>query len=411
MSATNTFASFIAVALLATGCATVGPDDFEAPDARFADAWQDSENNAIGANASDNAEWWKSFNDPVLDTLIVEAHANNLDLEMAGLRVYQARAMLRRLVGGAADGAGFETADANLDGAIATYDDFLVSLTGDVASGYVLLRTLQEQHAFAESNVALQKRSLGLAQERLPASKRTELDVRQAQALLNRTRASIPKLEYDIRRTMNALSVLLARPPGELNAILGGVGTIPTGPDRIETGLPAELLRARPDVRAALAATLQSARIGVTPLKNNMRVQDARLQQRIVNYQLTVLKAAQEVEDALTGYLKAREEVAFREASTSASQQAVDLALAQYRDGAANYPTVLDTQRLLARDQDQLTQARGSVASNLIAAYRAMGGGWQLRLDQSFVGEDVKAQMRERTDWGGLLDLASEQNP
>jgi outer membrane protein TolC len=171
------------------------------------------------------------------------------------------------------------------------------------------------------------------------------------------------------------------------------------------------MLRARPDVRAALAATLQSARIGVTPLKNNMRVQDARLQQRIVNYQLTVLKAAQEVEDALTGYLKAREEVAFREASTSASQQAVDLALAQYRDGAANYPTVLDTQRVLARDQDQLTQARGSVASNLIAAYRAMGGGWQLRLDQSFVGEDVKAQMRERTDWGGLLDLASEQNP
>jgi hypothetical protein len=66
---------------------------------------------------------------------------------------------------------------------------------------------------------------------------------------------------------------------------------------------------------------------------------------------------------------------------------------------------------LLARDQDQLTQARGSVARNLIAAYRAMGGGWQLRLDQSFVGEDVKAQMRERTDWGELLDLASEQNP
>lgn len=413
MPATPVFAILIATALLAAGCTTVGPD-FEVPDARFADAWQDAANNAIGADASDNAEWWKSFNDPVLDTLIVEAHANNLNLEMAGLRVYQARAILRpaaRQANDAAldnDGAGAGTADVNLDGAIASYDDFLVSLTGDVASSYVLLRTLQEQLAFAESNVALQKRSLGLARGRVPANDRTELDVRQALALLNRTQANIPQLEYDIRRTMNALSVLLARPPGELNAILGGVGTIPTGPDRIETGLPADLLRARPDVRAALAATLQSARIGVPVLKNNARVQDARLQERIVNYQLTVLRGAQEVEDALTGYLKSREEVAFREASTTASQQAVDLALAQYRSGAANYATVLDTQRVLARDQQQLTQARGSVAHNLIAAYRAMGGGWQLRLDQSFVGEDVKAQMRERTDWGELLDLASE---
>ena len=414
MPATNVFASLIVTALLATGCTMVSPE-FEEPDARFASAWQDSANNAIGADAGNNAEWWKSFNDPVLDTLIVEAHANNLNLEMAGLRVVQARAMLRRVAGDSTNsefdhaGTGAEAADANLDGAIASYDDFLVSLTGDVASGYVLLRTLQEQLAFAESNVALQKRSLGLARERVPTSDRTELDVRQAQALLTRTQASIPKLEYDIRRTMNALSVLLARPPGELNAILGGVGTIPTGPERIDTGLPAELLWARPDVRAARAATLQSARTGVTPLKNNMRVQDARLQQRIVNYQLTVLKAAQEVEDALTGYLKAREEVAFREASTTASQRAVDLALAQYRSGGANYPTVLDTQRLLAGDQDRLTQARGSVAHNLIAAYRAMGSGWQLRLEQSFVGEDVKAQMRERTDWGGLLDLASDR--
>ena len=92
MPATNVFASLIVTALLATGCTMVSPE-FEEPDARFANAWQDSANNAIGADAGDNAEWWKSFNDPVLDTLIIEAHANNLNLEMAGLRVVQARAI------------------------------------------------------------------------------------------------------------------------------------------------------------------------------------------------------------------------------------------------------------------------------------------------------------------------------
>lgn len=392
MAATSVFASLIAAALLTMGCATVGPD-LQAPDARFADAWQDAGSSGIGAGTTDNATWWKSFNDPVLDTLIIEAYANNLDLEIAGLRVYEARAML-----GSASG------DATLEAAIASYDDSLLSLIADVATGYVSLRTFQEQLAFVESNVALQKLSLGLAQERVRTSVRTELDIQQALALLNRTQSSIPKLEYDIRRTMNALSVLLARRPGELNAILGGVGAIPTGPDRIETGLPADLLPRRPDVReAALAASTQSV-VSVTRRKESLRVQDARVQQRIGAYQLTVLRAAQEVEDALTGYLKARVDVAFREASATASQRAADLALDQYRDGAASYTIVLDTQRLLGRDQDQLTQARGRVAHNLIAAYRAMGGGWQLRIDQPFVGEDVKTQMRERTDWGELLD-------
>lgn len=406
MSATPIFASLIAAALVTVGCTMVSPE-FETPDARFADAWQDSANNAIGADAGDNAEWWKLFNDPVLDALIVEAQANNLHLEMAGLRVYEARAMLRRVAGRTYPQTQLAEADATLDGAIASYDDFLVSLTGDVATGYVLLRTLQEQQAFAQSNVALQKRSLGLAKERVPTSARTELDLHQALALLNRTQASIPKLEHDIRRTMNALSVLLARPPGELNAILGGVGTIPTGPEKIETGLPADLLRRRPDVRAALAAAMQSARVGVTPLKNNVRAQDARFQQRIVGYQLTVLRAAQEVEDALTGYLKAREEVAFMEVGTTASQRAAELALAQYRTGAGNYATVLDTQRLLGRDQDQLTLARGGVARNLIAAYRAMGSGWQRPSSHDFINDDTRAQMRSRTDWADVLDPAN----
>ena len=254
MSATRIFASLIATALLAGGCATVSPE-LDVPEARFADTWQDAASSRIETGTADNVAWWKSFNDPVLDALIVEAHGNNLDLEIAGLRIYEARAIL-----------GSKTADANLGGAIASHDNSLVSLTSEVATGYVSLRTFQERLAFAESNIALQKLSLGLVQERVPRSARTELDIQQAQALLHRTRASIPKLEHYIRQTMNALSVLLARPPGELNAILGGVGAIPTGPEKIEIWIARTICydAVRTCAPQPWPPTMQSARIGVT---------------------------------------------------------------------------------------------------------------------------------------------------
>lgn len=493
------------VPLALTGCTVVGPD-FATPQIRISDQWQDADAMGAAATADASTTWWTAFNDPVLDTLIADAYANNLRLEIAGLRVYEARATLARVMGGAypqvqlaragaatvhrsehadpvstlpgpvADATetefdlyGFgvdasweldlwgrhrrsvEAADAHLAGVIASYDDVLVSLTGDVAAAYVLLRTLQERLAFAQSNIGLQKRGLVIAQTRFRNGTRTELDVQQALSLLNATQARIPQLEADIRRTMNALSTLLARPPGELNAILGGIGVIPAGPDRIDVGVPADLLRRRPDVRqAAQAAASQCARIGIAEadlypafrlagsvgyaadstgdlfdgdsfngvgsftvlwkflnygrLKNDVRIQDSRFQQRLAAYQLTVLSAAQEVEDALTGYLKARAEVSFREAGSAASQRAADLALAQYSNGATSYGTVLDTQRQLGRDQDLLTQARGRVARSLIAAYKASGGGWQLRLGKPFVDDAVRDEMRRRTNWGPLLE-------
>jgi outer membrane protein TolC len=148
-------------------------------------------------------------------------------------------------------------------------------------------------------------------------------------------------------------------------------------------------------------------------IKNNVRVQDARLQQLLVNYQNTVLRAAQEAEDSMTGFLRTRDEVQYRVGGEKAARRAVDLALTQYREGATDYTTVLNTQQSLVAQQDQLTAVRGDVALSLIALYKALGGGWQIRQGKDPIPDAIKAQMRERTNWGGLLapDLEMKTSP
>jgi outer membrane protein TolC len=148
-------------------------------------------------------------------------------------------------------------------------------------------------------------------------------------------------------------------------------------------------------------------------IKNNVRVQDARLQQLLVNYQNTVLRAAQEAEDSMTGFLRSREEEGFRAQSETAAQRSVDLALTQYREGATDYTTVLNTQQTLVEQQDRLTGVRGNVAQSLIAMYKALGGGWQIRQGKEILPEQTKEQMSERTNWGDLLapDLEMRTSP
>ena len=144
-------------------------------------------------------------------------------------------------------------------------------------------------------------------------------------------------------------------------------------------------------------------------IKNNVRVQDARLQQLIVNYQNTVLEALREVEDALVGFLRAKEQVEFLSESVDAAQRAVDLALLQYRDGVADYQRVLDTQQALVAQQDLKTARQGDIATNLIAMYRALGGGWQIRQGNDFVPTETKQEMKQRTNWGELLETSPSE--
>ena len=138
-------------------------------------------------------------------------------------------------------------------------------------------------------------------------------------------------------------------------------------------------------------------------IENNVRVQDARLQQLLVNYQETVLRAAQEVEDALIGFLKEQEAFVFRQNSVDAARRSVEIALAQYQEGAVDYQRVLDTQRALLQEESNLTQTHSSIATNFIALYKALGGGWELRVGQPVIAESVQAEMQKRTDWGRLL--------
>ena len=159
---------------------------------------------------------------------------------------------------------GVEFADADLAGSIASYDDMLVMLTGEVAATYVLLRSFEERLAFARENVAIQQRSLEIAEVRFRGGLTSELDVQLARALLRNTQTLVPLFDSGVRQSRNALSQLLAMPPSDLTDILGASGTIPATPENVAVGAPADLLRRRPDIRQAeLVAAAQSARIGI----------------------------------------------------------------------------------------------------------------------------------------------------
>ncbi len=496
----------VAMAFL-NGCAAVGPD-FQKPSAPVAIDWIEQKDSRVKSEAADYSRWWTVFDDPVLNSLIELAYRQNPSLQVAGLRVLEARAQLGIAVGNlfpqqqqvtaaytynqtsqnapnTAGGAqlsyqtynyginaaweldfwgkfrrGIESADASLLASIASYDDALVSLTGDVASTYVQIRIYEERLQVARENVEIQKQSLDLTEARYKYGAVTELDVQQARALLYDTQSQIPVLEVGWRQAQNTLCILLGMPPSDLQEMLGGPKPIPTAPAEVVVGIPAELLLRRPDIRSAeLQAAAQSAQIGVAKadlfpkvsltgsfgflssnssvtrtggssfadlfswksftmttgpsiewpvlnygrITNNIRVQDARFQQALVNYQNTVLLAAQEVENALVAYLQAQDQTTFLTQSVKAAKRAVDLSLIQYREGAVDYTRVLNALQSLVQEQDRLTQSRGSIPTDLIALFKALGGGWQIRLGNDLVPEETLKIMRSRTNWGNLL--------
>jgi len=503
-----TLTGVLTLGLLLGGCTKLGPD-FVKPEAEVREEWVETGEKELRAEPVDYRDWWQVFDDPVLSELVETAYRQNLNLQVAGLRVLEARAQLGIAVGSlypqtqratgeatangiskaAANTAagqssfinyglgasvaweldfwgrfrrGVESADASLYSFIANYDDVLVVLVGDVASNYVNVRTFQERIALAKQNVKIQQRSLEIADVRFKNGVVTELDVQQALSLLRETQSTVPALEIGLRQSENALSTLLGRPPGEVREILKGPAKIPVAPAEVGVGMPADLLRRRPDVRQAeLQAAAQSARIGVARtdlfprlsllgsigtnaaaragdstktgddgagnlftsdslsyvagpsftwnifnygrLKNNVRVEDAVFQQAAVNYQNTVLNAAREVENAMVDFLRSQDQVKFLGDSVTASKRSVDLSLIQYRDGVTDFQRVLDTQRALVSTQDSWTETRGNIALSLVEMYRALGGGWELREGRPFVPESLTETMAERTDWGRLL--------
>jgi len=323
----------------------------------------------------------------------------------------------------------------------------------------VLIRTIEERLRIARENVEIQKESLRIARVRFQGGATSERDVQQALTLLFNTQATIPQLETNLRQAQNALSILLGLPPNQLADLLAGGSGIPTAPLEVAVGIPADLLRRRPDVvNAELQAAAQSALIGVAKaelfpafslngtfgflssdvgrfklgditswdsrtwsvgpsfqwnilnygqITNLVRVQDALFQELVLTYQDTVLRAQQEVEDGLVSFLKGQERVVLLRVAAAAAKRSADLAIIQYREGATDYTTVLTAEQNLLSQQDSLASQQGDVPQGLIATYRALGGGWEIREGQEFVPTDVTETMEERTNWGGLLKPAA----
>lgn len=494
--------------ILTAACTKIGPD-FIRPESSVSLQWLESEDQRVISEKTTVREWWKALNDPTLDGLIEIACEQNLSLRAAGTRIFQARAQLGIAVGElfpqiqqASGGAsynrvsetsasapqpgvrqgfdfsygvaqlsvgaaweldfwgryrrGIESADANLLAAIAAYDNALVSLLGDVAKTYVLLRTLEERLQIARVNVEIQKESLKIARARYEGGATSERDVEQALTQLYSTESTIPQLEIELQQAKNALSILLGLPPGHIEDLLNTNSGIPIAPIEIAVGIPADLLRRRPDIRyAEYQAAAQCAQIGVAKadlfpmfsltgsfgfqsssqgqyelgdlflwksrtgsvgpsfqwnilnygqIANNVRLQDARFQELLVNYQNAVLKAQKEVEDGLVSFLKAQERVVFLARAAEAAKRSAELALIQYREGATDYTTVLTAQQALLAQQDSLAMGQGEVPQGLISVYRALGGGWEIREGREFIPVDTKQAMEQRTDWGKLLE-------
>jgi NodT family efflux transporter outer membrane factor (OMF) lipoprotein len=320
-----------------------------------------------------------------------------------------------------------ESADADLSASVENYDDVLVTLLADVATAYVQVRTLQRRIALAEENVAIQTRQLEIAEAKFRGGITTENDPDQARVALSQTQALIPALRTSLRQAQNQLCILRGRPPRDLKEELG-VQPIPGAPTSVAAGIPAQLLTRRPDVRRAeRLAAAQSAQIGIATaelyphiaitgsigveanhvgnlfdgsrsmagsigpgfqwnvlnygrLKNNIVVQDARFEQLVAAYQNTVLRANAEVENGLSAFLNAQEQVKYLAVGVEAADKGLKVAEAQFKADRIPFVAVALLAENKVQQEDNLAQAQGNVALGLIQVYRALGGGWQIRL-------------------------------
>ena len=318
---------------------------------------------------------------------------------------------------------GVEAADAQVDSAVEARRDVQVTLVAEVARNYVELRSLQQRIAIARKNLEAQKRSAELTRKKFEGGFVGRLDVANAKAQVATTTAQIPLLESSAQQTIYTISVLLNREPGALVQELSKPADIPTAPPAVPVGVPSDLLRRRPDIRRAEADIhAATANIGVAtaelfpkvtingslgwsasdagslfgPLSrfwsfgpsvtwnmfqsgrtlSSIEVQKALEEQSVLSYRQTVLGAVQEVENALIASVKEQEHRQSLVEAVAATREAVDLATKLYAEGSTDYLDVLSAQRSLLVTEDALAQSTATMATNLLALYKSVGGGW-----------------------------------
>ena len=343
---------------------------------------------------------------------------------------------------------GIESADAAFFSSIADQQDVQVLLSAQVADLYFAYRTTQLRIAIAHENAAIQKRSFEITNNIFKSGNGSELDVQQAKTQYLATLAAIPNLELTLNKTRNALSALLGRAPGDLPEMVGQVERLPDIGSADIPAMPASMLLRRPDIRSAASkVAAQSAQIGIAEtdfypaisllgniswsgstldgspdtgslgigpafqwnlfdhgrIANNVRLQDARLQQLIETYQNTVLQAAREIDDAATSVVKTAEQQRYRNQSVQASERALDLANRRFREGYSDFQRVLDAQRSKFAQAENALVNHGNHISSVISLYKALGGGWLATPVEQLIPEDTRERMQERTDWGDLL--------
>jgi NodT family efflux transporter outer membrane factor (OMF) lipoprotein len=464
-----------ALLAMAAGC-KVGPD--YRPPAFFAKpAWSAQEHPRLNGEVADISAWWGYFNDPVLNHYVSVMMSENLTLKEAGQRVLEARARRGVAAGNlfpqsqtldgsyskarlSANTANFfsvpgffvtdrspsdwllgmstaweldfwgrfrravESADASLSATVAARDDAAVILIAETAAAYVDIRTLDCRLTIANQNREVQAKTLELVKEKHAAGIATAIDVAQAETILGQTSAIPPVLEVARRQAHHRLCVLLGRSAEDLSNELGYTGTIPQPPPSIAFGVPADLLRRRPDVRRAereLAA--QSARIGIAQadfyprislvgsigyqaadfsdlarsssgvgiispgfswnllnygrIKNNVAAEKAAFEALAFAYRSAVLNAEREAEDAQVAFIYSFDRADALRTAAKGAEIAVDKSLETFRVGWADYNRIYLLQSELLVQQDQLAQAEGEIAASLIAMFKAVGGGWQ----------------------------------
>ena len=455
------------LAVIMTACAPVGPD-YAPPASNAPKAWHGLPDGGITDESTDPAAlsaWWKTLHDPVLTNLLEHAISGNLDLKNARSRIREARArrgisrsrlfpMVDATVAATRNrlseeryggddyslySAGFdagwevdvfggirrsvEAATANLEATEEAMRDVMVSLLSEVALNYLDVRTFQLGIKVALENLKAQENSYRLALSRHKAGLTNELSVQQAGYNMENTRSKIPTLRTALEGAMNRLSVLLGLRPGALHKGLETPMPIPTPPLQVAVGVPAEVLRRRPDIRRAerrLAA--QTAQVGVATadlypkfrllgsigletlslgnvfsasglsyligpsvtwpvfnagaVRSNIAVQTELQEQALIQYEGAILGALEEVENAMVAYAQEQHRKKALQASARAAERAVLLSESQYQAGLTDFTNVLDAQRSLLSFQEQLAQSEGAVTANLVRLYKALGGGW-----------------------------------
>ena len=503
----------IALSLACSGlsaCAAVGPE-YVQPETPLGPEWYQAERAGYTSTADEQVRWWKKFNDPILDQLVATAQTQNNSVKIAGLRVLESRAQLgiatgnrypqsQALAGDATavqaseNGAnttagdlsftqfnvgvgaswefdfwgkfrrGIEAADAAYFASIAGYDQVMVLVTAQVCGTYLAIRTLEEQIRITHDNIALQQRSYDIVDVLFENGSTSELDVLQAHTQLLSTQSSIPQLQTELYQAQHAMSTLLGLAPADIRDLLSAAGSIPKIPEETALGLPADLLRRRPDVRQAeyfamaqnasvglaeanlypsfsLNATLGLSAAGNTDttrtgksgieqlfntdsvtyafgpsfvwpflnygrIKNSVRVQDARLQQALIAYKETALQAAREVEDAIVALEGARHQDDLLGQTVSTALRSTDVALLRFNEGFADYQRVLSAQQALFAQQSRYVSNKSKVVSSYISLYLALGGGWQVRYESDLLDTDTREALTERTNWGDVIEAA-----